>query len=141
MSAAELLATLRARDCELTAAGERLRVEAPAGALTPDLRDALTAHKADLLLELEAEAAWATVEAIAAEMRRRWARAEQLEQSDDPEDRFLAEHHRDDVRGAVTACWLPAMKRWATLEHRLGRLDPEHAWLADAARDEDGDNV
>ena len=137
MSAVDLLATLRAHDCELTAAGERLRVDAPSGALTPDLRAALAEHKADLLAELEAERAWATVEAISAEMRRRWLRAEQLEESNDPEDRFVAEHHRDEVRGAVTEGWLPAMKRWAALEHRLGRLDPEHDWLVEAG-DEDG---
>ena len=137
MSAVDLLATLRARDCELTAAGERLRVEAPAGALTPDLRAALAEHKTEILVELEAERAWATVEAISAEMRRRWRRAEQLAQSDDPEDRFVAEHHRDEVRGAVVRAWLPAMKHWAALEHRLGRLDPEHAWLVEAG-DEDG---
>ena len=138
MSATELLTTLRARNCELRAAGERLRVEAPVGALPPELRAALAEHKAELLLELEAERARAAVEAINVEMRRRWIRAEQLDQSDDPEDRFVAEHHRDEVRGAVTACWLPAMRRWATAEHRLGRLAPEHAWLVDAGDGKEG---
>ena len=138
MSAVDLLATLRARDCELTAAGERLRVEAPAGALTPDLRAALAEHKAEILTELEAERAWAAVEAISAEMRRRWLRAEQLEESDDPEDHFLAEHHRSEVRGAVMEAWLPAMKRWATLEHRLGRLAEDDRFLLTLGDDSHG---
>ncbi len=138
MSAADVLDAVRSRGGALLVAGDRVRYRGPQEGLDDHLRAQIAAHKSALLLELEAERAWATVEAISAEMRRRWRRAEQLAQSDDPEDRFVAEHHRDEVRGAVTACWLPAMKRWATLEHRLGRLDPELVWLVETGDEEGG---
>ena len=138
MSAAQLLAELRARDCDVTALDERLRVDAPAGVLTPDLRAVIAQHKPELLALLVAEAARASVEAITAECRRRWARSLELDRSDSPEDRFLAEHHRSEVRLMVTTRWLPALRRWARLEHRLRRLDPEYRWLVDTV-DEHGD--
>ena len=131
MGAADVLDAVRSRGGTLLVAGDRVRYRGPQEGLDDQLRARIAAHKSALLLELEAEQARTTVEAISAEMRRRWTRAEQLEQSDDPEDQFLAEHHRSEVRGAVTEAWLPAMKRLATLEHRLGRLDAEHLWLVD----------
>jgi hypothetical protein len=45
----DLLGRLRARRIELVAEGTSLRVRAPEGALTPDLRDALTSCKAEIL--------------------------------------------------------------------------------------------
>jgi TubC N-terminal docking domain len=45
----ELLMTCRCAGIVLAAAGDYLDVDAPAGALTPDLRDELARHKADLL--------------------------------------------------------------------------------------------
>ena len=49
MSASALLSELRRRDIELRAEGSELRCNAPAGALTPELREQLRRHKADLL--------------------------------------------------------------------------------------------
>ena len=124
-----LLAEARAAGLEVRAESERLIVRGPSSAEA--LARRLLDNKPTVFVELEAEQAWATVEAIATEGRRRWMRAEQLEQSDDPGDQFLAEHHRDEVRGAVTHPWLPAIRHWARLQHRLGRLEPEHHWLVE----------
>ena len=52
MSAAALLAALQARGVRLTAVGDRLRVDAPAGVLTVADRAALAAYKAALLARL-----------------------------------------------------------------------------------------
>ena len=49
MTLVELLSTLRARDINVWADGERLSYSAPSGALTPDIREELAKHKADLL--------------------------------------------------------------------------------------------
>jgi hypothetical protein len=49
MTPEALLSRLAALDVALTAQGDRLRVEAPVGALTAELRAALTEHKRALL--------------------------------------------------------------------------------------------
>ncbi len=49
MSADELLIELKARGVSLEVDGDRLRVDAPKGAVTPELREALAAHKAEVL--------------------------------------------------------------------------------------------
>ena len=49
MSAGALLTELRRRDIQLRAEGSELRCSAPAGALTPELRQLLREHKSDLL--------------------------------------------------------------------------------------------
>jgi thioesterase domain-containing protein len=49
VSAAALLSELRRRDIEVRAVGGDLRCSAPAGALTPELREALRRHKDDVL--------------------------------------------------------------------------------------------
>lgn len=49
MSAPTLLSELRRRDIQLQAVGHELRLSAPAGALTPELREQLRRHKSDLL--------------------------------------------------------------------------------------------
>lgn len=54
MTVDDLLDALRRRRVRLAADGDRLHVEAPSGALTPDLKAALTAHKAELLNTLRA---------------------------------------------------------------------------------------
>ena len=128
-----LLAKARGAGLEVRAESERLIVRGPAAAEA--LARRLLDSKPAVLAELEAEQARATVEAIAAECTRRCTRALELERSDSPEDRFVAEHHRAQVRRMVIERWLPAMKRWATLEHRLGRLDSEYAWLVEAGDD------
>jgi hypothetical protein len=49
MSAISLIRDCRAAGIRLQARGDRLHVEAPSGSVTPELRQALTDHKADLL--------------------------------------------------------------------------------------------
>lgn len=49
MSVAALLAELRSRDMEVWADGDQLRCNAPAGALTPEIRDRLRQRKNDIL--------------------------------------------------------------------------------------------
>jgi thioesterase domain-containing protein len=49
VSAGALLTELRRRDIQLQAVGSELRCSAPAGALTPELRQLLRQHKTDLL--------------------------------------------------------------------------------------------
>jgi hypothetical protein len=61
MNVAELLVELKARGVMVEAAGGRLRVDAPKGAVTPDLREALAECKAEVLAMLtidEGEIAW-----------------------------------------------------------------------------------
>src|SRR6185503_7888504 len=54
MSPRELLVELREKGVEVKANGDRLVIDAPRGAITPDLRDALSANKAELLQILTA---------------------------------------------------------------------------------------
>lgn len=56
MTAVELLAELKKLGVLLTCDGEALRIKAPAGVLTPDLKAALAEHKAALLAQLAAGA-------------------------------------------------------------------------------------
>ena len=50
MTASELLSQLREKGVEVKASGDdRLVIDAPKGSITPELRDALTVHKAELL--------------------------------------------------------------------------------------------
>ena len=62
MSAGALLSELRRRDIQLAAVGSELRCSAPAGALTPELREQLRRHKADLLALLASAQALAKQE-------------------------------------------------------------------------------
>ena len=55
MTAAALLAELGDRGIELWAEGERLRFRAPAGAMTPELRERIRARRAELLARLAGE--------------------------------------------------------------------------------------
>lgn len=52
MTTATLFAALRERGVNLAAIGGRLRVDAPRGVLTPELRATLSAHKAEMLAML-----------------------------------------------------------------------------------------
>lgn len=63
MRVAAFLADLRDRDIRVWAAGDRLRCNAPAGALTPELRDQLRKHKSEILEFLY------TAEALARQQR------------------------------------------------------------------------
>jgi hypothetical protein len=58
VTARELLATLRRSGIELTVHGGRLRVEAPRGAVTPELRRELREHKPELIAELSCLTGW-----------------------------------------------------------------------------------
>ena len=49
MTAAALLDELQARGAVLTVNGDRIQVEAPRAAITPELRAALVEHKPDIL--------------------------------------------------------------------------------------------
>lgn len=60
MSASALLAELRRRDVRVQALGGELRCSAPAGALTPELRERLRQHKSDLLVLLSSAQAVAS---------------------------------------------------------------------------------
>ncbi|HEU4325741.1 MAG TPA: condensation domain-containing protein, partial [Roseiflexaceae bacterium] len=64
MTTLELLARLRELGIKLWTEGDRLRFQAPKGALTPELRDALVEHKAEVIAFLH-EASVATQEAPA----------------------------------------------------------------------------
>ena len=52
MTVTELLNHLQALGVRLTVAGERLRVDAPVGVLTADLREALATHKTEVMAVL-----------------------------------------------------------------------------------------
>ncbi|MGZ5436863.1 MAG: TubC N-terminal docking domain-related protein, partial [Pyrinomonadaceae bacterium] len=54
MSARELLVQLQEKGVDVKANGDRRVIDAPRGAITPDLRDALSANKAELLQILTA---------------------------------------------------------------------------------------
>ena len=56
MTAAELLSVARTRGIVLRRVGETLTVRAPAGVVTPELREQLALHKGELLALLEARA-------------------------------------------------------------------------------------
>lgn len=52
MSPQDLLTTLRSSGVEITVVEDRLRIEAPHGVVTPEIRQALAEHKPELLAEL-----------------------------------------------------------------------------------------
>lgn len=54
MTLDEFLSSLRAQDVQLSADGDRLRVSAPEGVLTPDLKKQLARHKTEILSYLRA---------------------------------------------------------------------------------------
>lgn len=64
MTLDDLLADLTARGVLLTVDGDKLKVDAPAGALTPVLRAALSERKAELLAYLNRASAPAAPEVI-----------------------------------------------------------------------------
>ncbi len=71
MSAATILADLRARGCTVSVLGDRVRVS-PASALTADLRATIAERKAELLALLAAESAPLLVPAPAARVPLWW---------------------------------------------------------------------
>ena len=60
MNAAELFVELRVRYVHLECRGERLRIEAPRGVLTAELREALAQNKAEIIVALQGakESGW-----------------------------------------------------------------------------------
>jgi TubC N-terminal docking domain len=128
MSAPGLLAELRARGFVLAAAGDRLRIDAPADVLTPELRDRLAADKPRLLAELASEAAWAEVERIADAGNRKASAALALDAAGARDE---AERLRAEVCEMVTLDCLPAMRRWARSADRAGQLPEADRFLLD----------
>ncbi len=57
MTPLDLLAELERRNVKLTLAGDKLRLDAPAGVLTPELKDAVRRQKPALIALLEAREA------------------------------------------------------------------------------------
>ena len=55
MTPAELLAKLERLNVKVSLAGDKLRLEAPAGVLTPELKEALRQHKAALMALLSGQ--------------------------------------------------------------------------------------
>jgi hypothetical protein len=76
VSAAELLATLGARDVRVAATAGRLRIDAPAGALTAADRQALLRHKPALLALLARQSGPNARADEFADLRRRLATGE-----------------------------------------------------------------
>jgi len=56
MTAEALLSELRSLGASVAAVGGRLRIEAPAGTMTPEIREALTTYKTELLALLSSAA-------------------------------------------------------------------------------------
>ena len=61
MVVAELLTELRARGVTLTVQGSQLLTTAPKGAITPDLGEAIKAHRAALLVALQGQVSGAAL--------------------------------------------------------------------------------
>ena len=133
MSAAALLADLRGRGVELAAAGETLRYRAPKGTMTPDLRQALADHKADLLAELECEATTAALATIEAQLTAGTERVLALWHAG---ERAAAAELQAELRRCVGAEWLPAKRRGARALDRLGRLPEADRFLLEGPNDE-----
>ena len=58
MTPHQLLATLHRAGAEVVVHGDRLRVQAPRGVLTEEIRRALVEHKPELVAELSVAATW-----------------------------------------------------------------------------------
>jgi hypothetical protein len=86
VSAEGLLRELRELGATVATRGDRLAVDAPAGAVTPDLRADLAAHKGDLLALLARERFAADPRPDLANDSARWARLLALAYDRDGED-------------------------------------------------------
>lgn len=62
MTAAKLLADLRAQGIRLAINGDRIHIDAPKGKLTPELRAVIVEHKAEILAILAAETTSTSIE-------------------------------------------------------------------------------
>lgn len=150
MSAADTLAAARALGVVLSGAGGELRYEAPAGALSPELRAALVEHKAALLAalagEADAEATARDADADAAQRRRAPGPAEYFDFAPpgDPanDDEALAERVAimvegngwDEATALREARWAADRERcWRVFLRNAARVlaapAPEHAAL------------
>jgi hypothetical protein len=128
MTAADLLADLSARSVRLSAVEGRLRVEAPAGTLSDADRQALAAHKADLLALLrppcEALLDFALAEVLELVEQARARTTRPARQSVLDQYAAVARRYRNErnsylflVRGAVGAL----MDRWREEDHTAAR--------------------
>lgn len=59
---AELLTELESQGVKITAEGDRLKIKAPRGTLTQELRDRLAAEKREILYALQMPARWHLME-------------------------------------------------------------------------------
>ena len=71
MTAVELITELRERGVLIETNGERLRIDAPKGTVTPELREALVLHKAEVLVLLDSSQLAETARCIQADFRHR----------------------------------------------------------------------
>ena len=125
MDGLTLLAEARGQGLEVRAQGDRLIVRGPrsAEALARSLLD----HKAEVLAELELEAATAARDAANAEVEPLNARLLALL---DAGDRRAAERVQAEIRALLDATWLPAVRRLGRALDRVGRLPPEdRSWV------------
>jgi len=97
MTAAALLAELRNRGASVAVVGNRLRVEAPVGAITPEIRETLVRFKPALLAILNDPEEPGTCEHVA----------------DDPE---LAEWYRENKHLTCARCFFAGRPRRAMLQ-------------------------
>lgn len=101
MSAAELVRQCHVRGIQLQVDGDRLRIEAPVGSFTPELREALVAHKPELLA---LDAVRVRLSAMADRMGISRAIVDSLpveELAATAEQVALAAHHRDRSGGSL----------------------------------------
>jgi hypothetical protein len=123
VSVATLLLELSRRNIRLETGGGRLHVDAPAGALTPELRAALTREKPDLLAALQAprKVAFQTWETVLSDIAHRWDAHAREARSRGEEPRWLADESltleiREAIKHAIDAGSLAkaveAIERW-----------------------------
>jgi len=96
MTARELLETLRRRGVDLKPEGDSLRYRAPAGALTPTLRNALATHKTEVLAHLSGNLPAALAD-WPAEWRERYEERAAIMEYDGSLPREEAEHRAQEL--------------------------------------------
>ena len=122
MNSVGLLNDLRGRGIELTPDNGDIWLSAPKGALTAELRSALTEHKPEILLELAVEAARSELAQVQARLE---PMSGHLIALCDAGDQAKASALHAEIRAVVESDWLPAVKRLALSLHRVGRLPAE----------------
>ena len=122
MNTAGLLKDLRGRGIELTPDNGDICLRAPRGVLTAEHRAALSAHKEQILAELELEGAQAQLGAVKALLGEMTDRLVSLY---DAGEQATAAQLRAEIREHVDREWLPAVRRLGLALYRVGRLPAE----------------